>query len=112
DYFFFQAEDGIRDRNVTGVQTCALPIYRLTCNSIEHGAMSAKVRLVMNTIGCTVVESGGSWLSSVNSANFNHPSLNASRCFRILYLCAASQTDAMNSSPFYLIISYGDIVQS
>src|SRR5207249_5578447 len=27
-FFFFQAEDGIRDRNVTGVQTCALPIYR------------------------------------------------------------------------------------
>src|SRR5699024_11721931 len=25
-YFFYQAEDGIRDRNVTGVQTCALPI--------------------------------------------------------------------------------------
>src|SRR5699024_4347929 len=25
--FFCQAEDGIRDRNVTGVQTCALPIY-------------------------------------------------------------------------------------
>src|SRR5207302_5020181 len=26
-YFFFQAEDGIRDFHVTGVQTCALPIY-------------------------------------------------------------------------------------
>src|SRR5690625_6861302 len=26
--FFFQAEDGIRDGHVTGVQTCALPIYR------------------------------------------------------------------------------------
>src|SRR5205809_3515423 len=26
--FFFQAEDGIRDVAVTGVQTCALPIYR------------------------------------------------------------------------------------
>ena len=25
-FFFFQAEDGIRDRFVTGVQTCALPI--------------------------------------------------------------------------------------
>src|SRR3989454_9379379 len=25
-YFFFQAEDGIRDYKVTGVQTCALPI--------------------------------------------------------------------------------------
>src|SRR5699024_12186225 len=28
NYFFFQAEDGIRDRNVTGVQTCALPISK------------------------------------------------------------------------------------
>src|SRR5256885_9849221 len=28
--FFFQAEDGIRDYKVTGVQTCALPISRLT----------------------------------------------------------------------------------
>ena len=26
--FFFQAEDGIRDYDVTGVQTCALPIYK------------------------------------------------------------------------------------
>src|SRR6266513_4842614 len=31
--FFFQAEDGIRDRNVTGVQTCALPISR--CDEAE-----------------------------------------------------------------------------
>src|SRR5207249_5457034 len=29
-FFFFQAEDGIRDRNVTGVQTCALPILDIT----------------------------------------------------------------------------------
>ena len=27
-FFFFQAEDGIRDHCVTGVQTCALPIYK------------------------------------------------------------------------------------
>src|SRR6266581_1626962 len=27
-FFFFQAEDGIRDGRVTGVQTCALPIWR------------------------------------------------------------------------------------
>src|SRR6266498_4382731 len=26
-FFFFQAEDGIRDADVTGVQTCALPIW-------------------------------------------------------------------------------------
>src|SRR3989449_4198620 len=29
-FFFFQAEDGIRDVAVTGVQTCALPIYPLS----------------------------------------------------------------------------------
>src|SRR5207249_7033588 len=29
-FFFFQAEDGIRDRNVTGVQTCALPILSVS----------------------------------------------------------------------------------
>src|SRR5256885_9851870 len=28
-FFFFQAEDGIRDYKVTGVQTCALPIYKI-----------------------------------------------------------------------------------
>src|SRR5215204_6878966 len=28
-FFFFQAEDGIRDHCVTGVQTCALPIYEV-----------------------------------------------------------------------------------
>src|SRR5690554_3237274 len=27
-FFFFQAEDGIRDADVTGVQTCALPIFK------------------------------------------------------------------------------------
>src|SRR5207249_50471 len=27
EHFYLQADDGIRDRNVTGVQTCALPIY-------------------------------------------------------------------------------------
>src|SRR5699024_11698098 len=36
--FFFQAEDGIRDRNVTGVQTCALPILMMaiTKRSIQN----------------------------------------------------------------------------
>ena len=31
-FFFFQAEDGIRDTSVTGVQTCALPIYKIHFN--------------------------------------------------------------------------------
>src|SRR5258707_11953126 len=40
-FFFFQAEDGIRDIGVTGVQTCALPIYTLvqleTHLALVHG---------------------------------------------------------------------------
>src|SRR5699024_11498046 len=34
---FFQAEDGIRDRNVTGVQTCALPIYVVAARFARPG---------------------------------------------------------------------------
>src|SRR5712672_3883850 len=33
-FFFFQAEDGIRDKLVTGVQTCALPISNLPISLI------------------------------------------------------------------------------
>src|SRR5437773_11502322 len=49
--FFFQAEDGIRDRDVTGVQTCALPIVthaldmaRQLCDRaamLDHGLVHA-----------------------------------------------------------------------
>src|SRR5207302_5889863 len=36
-FFFFQAEDGIRDFHVTGVQTCALPILRPNAlDGVEH----------------------------------------------------------------------------
>src|SRR5690606_12315411 len=34
--FFFQAEDGIRDFHVTGVQTCALPIFHGGLRYLEH----------------------------------------------------------------------------
>src|SRR5207245_6287873 len=34
-YFFFQAEDGIRDATVTGVQTCALPICPLYFDALR-----------------------------------------------------------------------------
>src|SRR5438105_5667819 len=36
--FFFQAEDGIRDPLVTGVQTCALPIWQTIHDGITAGA--------------------------------------------------------------------------
>src|SRR6266478_4696076 len=37
-FFFFQAEDGIRDLTVTGVQTCALPIWRRPVAPQTQGA--------------------------------------------------------------------------
>src|SRR5690606_40544566 len=38
-YFFFQAEDGIRDFHVTGVQTCALPISETDPAAQRKGAL-------------------------------------------------------------------------
>src|SRR5256885_185804 len=41
DHFFFQAEDGIRDYKVTGVQTCALPISGLSASVVQFFSSSA-----------------------------------------------------------------------
>src|SRR5699024_11622973 len=62
--FFFQAEDGIRDRNVTGVQTCALPIYLITVypldkeSIIEAANKTGKILLITedNLEGCIMSE--------------------------------------------------------
>src|SRR2546429_6326317 len=42
-FFFFQAEDGIRDVAVTGVQTCALPIFHFDCE-LFHAWVTIKLR--------------------------------------------------------------------
>src|SRR5204862_4151442 len=42
-FFFFQAEDGIRDLYVTGVQTCALPIFVATARSTASETTSCSV---------------------------------------------------------------------
>src|SRR2546430_8567976 len=39
-FFFFQAEDGIRDLTVTGVQTCALPIYEASGGADREVALA------------------------------------------------------------------------
>src|SRR5437764_11068774 len=47
DVFFFQAEDGIRDTSVTGVQTCALPISLRLARIKTGGAAGASAPLVI-----------------------------------------------------------------
>src|SRR5205809_2613197 len=55
-FFFFQAEDGIRDVAVTGVQTCALPIYQCRQNPCLIGSSGSisfadKARILTALIG-------------------------------------------------------------
>src|SRR2546429_2397348 len=45
-FFFFQAEDGIRDVAVTGVQTCALPISHLFSGAVALPAASPEPQTV------------------------------------------------------------------
>src|SRR5690606_32329890 len=59
--FFFQAEDGIRDFHVTGVQTCALPISseQLLARALEDELRDARERVVIATKGGLRPVSGG-----------------------------------------------------
>src|SRR5260221_9335519 len=47
-FFFFQAEDGIRDHCVTGVQTCALPISKGQKEELA-GKLRRLIEAVVNT---------------------------------------------------------------
>src|SRR5260370_2110907 len=76
-FFFFQAEDGIRDSRVTGVQTCALPIYpqqyyALAINALAAGrespANSAFIGYLTETY-LSPEQLGEAWGISLNSWN-------------------------------------------
>src|SRR5207237_2136110 len=59
--FFFQAEDGIRDSSVTGVQTCALPIC--TRYLVRQGTIVDLISLAYG-IDNDKILAGPSWLRS------------------------------------------------
>src|SRR5205823_6776287 len=50
-FFFFQAEDGIRDKLVTGVQTCALPISKLAAVQGRHAPVDEGDELGVDEAG-------------------------------------------------------------
>src|SRR5438552_9584558 len=54
DVFFFQAEDGIRDDLVTGVQTCALPIYVTDGRTLarQNHTIAAQQPLLLQVLPC------------------------------------------------------------
>src|SRR5256886_8169268 len=74
-FFFFQAEDGIRDLTVTGVQTCALPI--LSCFDLAILLHQRRVRLDARRHGSSTTNG---WPPS--------------RVLRRRWACAASSCDA------------------
>src|SRR5688572_32441904 len=53
-FFFFQAEDGIRDLTVTGVQTCALPISSLNSRRPRSALRQKRSRCVRANSGSSV----------------------------------------------------------
>src|SRR5699024_11570820 len=57
-FFFVQAEDGIRDRNVTGVQTCALPI--LGISYVLRSSLTYDLTVLSATFRCSYLSSNQS----------------------------------------------------
>ena len=54
-FFFFQAEDGIRDHCVTGVQTCALPILEAEIEEVHADIDEQAARFVIAALPAAVV---------------------------------------------------------
>src|SRR5260370_2186431 len=64
--FFFQAEDGIRDSSVTGVQTCALPIYMTITDSGSdlNFSLTEQVSESVIVIYVSALVDGQDWIES------------------------------------------------
>src|SRR5207253_6288603 len=72
--FFFQAEDGIRDGHVTGVQTCALPISLHGTANISVGTVAADSATISGIIdggGSLVKQAPGTLVLSNASNSYN-----------------------------------------
>src|SRR2546421_7081674 len=77
-FFFFQAEDGIRDLIVTGVQTCALPIW-ITADTLT--AFSAMRRLYC--LVAPAVSPVNNGISDTGSTTTKNTTKNLSGCSSI-----------------------------
>src|SRR5207244_7427385 len=66
-FFFFQAEDGIRDDLVTGVQTCALPILSEVARAASREARAARATSLTAARNASIVESDSSPMLAIRS---------------------------------------------
>src|SRR3989442_7516717 len=61
-FFFFQAEDGIRDADVTGVQTCALPIsFRFSTFRLDIRENAARTNAALAALAGARHGAGPAW---------------------------------------------------
>src|SRR2546430_17301323 len=78
-FFFFQAEDGIRDLTVTGVQTCALPIFIMNYANADMVGHSGKLEAAIKAVEAvdaglariyqTMKPRGGAWIITADHGN-------------------------------------------
>src|SRR3712207_8903268 len=71
-FFFFQAEDGIRDIGVTGVQTCALPISMYQSASCPEESVTFPCTTARSTISCSSRSRSGRVAGAVMDADPRH----------------------------------------
>src|SRR5690606_40792484 len=64
-FFFFQAEDGIRDFHVTGVQTCALPICEIVDHLVTIGPEQPDAAFGTHPLAVSAIDCNGSHLFSI-----------------------------------------------
>src|SRR5690606_27680905 len=104
--FFFQAEDGIRDFHVTGVQTCALPIFASRDAPTAPPPSHSKGRLDAFTISAisSITVSGatgrvgcGRWMRSVERAGLRCTSTGISRLTGPVGAERAAETAAVSA---------------
>src|SRR2546430_14949557 len=95
-FFFFQAEDGIRDLTVTGVQTCALPISGTQARCRETPADSFGPRRQQDSLRTHLREAaeGGELLELQR----------ALRAQRLIVRCADPRHEGVDVALFYLVV--------
>src|SRR5260221_7494805 len=87
-FFFFQAEDGIRDHCVTGVQTCALPIYEFFDGSgYPQGLAGSQIPL-----GARIVAIADAY-DTITSERTYKKAHTPEEAFQELERCGAAQFD-------------------
>src|SRR2546426_8344899 len=103
-FFFFQAEDGIRDYKVTGVQTCALPIWRRRRGSACRRSKGAACRASSqdSAVGkSNRSRSAPKWLHRPWPRSEEHTSELQSPCNLVCRLLLEKKKKEKNNTPAY-----------